>query len=417
MRISSNLLFQTGLNSMNAQQSDLMHLYQQIGSGQRMVTPSDDPLAAAQAINLSQSQAQNARFNENRSVAMQNLGVEDNTLSSVVTLMQNIKTTMIEAGNGTMSDADRMTLSTVLTSARDTLLGLANSTDGNGQYLFSGSRGDVVPFDNNGNYQGDARQRNIQIDQTRQLSSSDIGSDVFSRVSPGSNSYLTGAAGTNGGTGVIGTPAIINAGEVKKGYTFEVVFTSDTEYRIIPTSNNADPAAPVPLIIPGVINPDDKSGQLLIPGYGLQVKFSGQPVAGDSFTIEPAESTDMNVFQTMQNMIDALAGAQGAGSAEDQAKAQANFQNVLANSMQRMDLNYDNVLTVQSSVGTRMNEIDAVKANGALRHVGVTGELSRLEDLDYYTTTAQLQLRNSALQAAMMAFVKIQQTTLLNIGR
>ncbi|NYT65048.1 flagellar hook-associated protein FlgL [Alcaligenaceae bacterium] len=411
MRISSNLLFQTGLNSMNAQQSDLMHLYQQIGSGQRMVIPSDDPLAAAQAINLSQSQAQNARFNENRNVAMQNLGVEDNTLSSVVLLMQNIKTTMIEAGNGTMSDADRATLSGVLSSAKDTLLGLANATDGNGQYLFSGSKGNVIPFDGNGNYQGDTRQRNIQIDQTRQLPTSDIGSDIFSRVSPGSNSYLTNASPHNAGTGVVGTPTIIDAGNVKPGTSYEIVFTTDTEYTV-----NVIPADPSAAPISGTINLNDKTQKIEIPGHGLQVSFSGAPEAGDYFTLQPAESTSMNVFEAMQNMIDALAFAQGAGSAEDQAKAQAQFQNVLANSMQRMDLNYDNVLTVQSSVGTRMNEIDAVKDNGALRNMGVTRELSRLEDVDYYTATAQLQLRNSALQAAMMAFVKIQQTTMLNIS-
>lgn len=371
-------------------------------------------MAAAQAINLSQSQAQNARYNENRNVAMQNLGVEDNTLTSVVLLMQEIKTTMISAGNGTMSDADRMTLSSVLTNAKGTLLGLANATDGNGQYLFSGSKGDVIPFDNNGVYQGDDRQRNIQIDQTRQLPSSDIGSDVFTRVSPGSNSYLTNASPLNAGTGVISTPSIINSAEFQPGVSYEIVFTTDTgDYtvNVIPAPN--PPAA----AISGTIDLNAKSHQIQIPGHGLQVNFSGSPEAGDYFTLQPAETTSMNVFESIQNVISALEQAQSAGSAEDQAKAQAHFQNVLANSMQRMDLNYDNVLTVQSSVGTRMNEIDAVKNNGALRHLNVTGELSRLEDLDYYTATTQLQLRNSALQAAMMAFVKIQQTTLLNIGK
>src|SRR3546814_14091848 len=111
MLISSTLFFQTGLNSIHAQQSDLMHLYQQIGSGQRMVTPADDPLAAAQAINISQSQSLNQRFAENRSVLSQNLGIEENTLNSVTTLLQDVKTRLIEAGNGTMSDADRATRS------------------------------------------------------------------------------------------------------------------------------------------------------------------------------------------------------------------------------------------------------------------------------------------------------------------
>ncbi len=146
MRISSNLFFQTGLNSINAQQSDLMHLYQQIGSGQRMVTPADDPLAAAQAINISQSQTLNARFAANREVLKNNLGVEENTLNSVTTLIQDVKTQLIAVGNGTLSDADRATLSNVLANARTSLLGLANATDGSGQYLFSGSKGGTAPF-------------------------------------------------------------------------------------------------------------------------------------------------------------------------------------------------------------------------------------------------------------------------------
>src|SRR5690606_7635973 len=96
--------------------------------------------------NISQSQSLNNRYAENRAVANSNLGVEENTLYSVVQLMQDIKTRLIEAGNGTMADADRSTLSNVLSSARTTLLGLANATDGSGQYLFSGARGDVAPF-------------------------------------------------------------------------------------------------------------------------------------------------------------------------------------------------------------------------------------------------------------------------------
>ena len=87
MRISSSLVFQTGLKTINTQQSDLLHLYQQIGTGQKMVTPADDPLGASQAINLSQSQAQNARYADNRAVANQNLGTEEDALSTLTTLL------------------------------------------------------------------------------------------------------------------------------------------------------------------------------------------------------------------------------------------------------------------------------------------------------------------------------------------
>lgn len=180
MRISSNLFFQTGLNSMNAQQSDLMHLYKQVGSGQRMVTPSDDPLAAAQAINVSQTLAMSERYADNRAVATRNLGMQDNILSSVVFQLQDVKTRLVEAGGGTLTDIDRQALAQVLETSREGLLNLANSTDGNGQYLFSGAKGKTVPFQADGSYAGSEDPRLIQVDQTRRMDSANTGSTVFS---------------------------------------------------------------------------------------------------------------------------------------------------------------------------------------------------------------------------------------------
>src|SRR5690606_15939548 len=118
-----------------------------------------------------------------------------------------IKTRLVEAGNGTLSDQDRATLANVLSNAKSNLLGLANATDGSGQYLFSGSRGDQPAFqliDGKVIYKGDQSQRNIQADQTRQIPGSDIGSDVFDRAAPGTTGYLSSASNSNGGTGVVG---------------------------------------------------------------------------------------------------------------------------------------------------------------------------------------------------------------------
>src|SRR5690606_41280482 len=68
--------------AINAQQADLLHLYQQAASGQRMVTPADDPLGAAQAVNLSQSQSLNERYAANRDVLKMNLGNEEDRKST-----------------------------------------------------------------------------------------------------------------------------------------------------------------------------------------------------------------------------------------------------------------------------------------------------------------------------------------------
>src|SRR5690606_28015466 len=152
MRISSNLFFQTGLNSINAQQSDLVHLYKQVGSGKRMVTPSDDPLAAAQAINVIQTLAMSERYAANRQVASRNLGMQENVLNSVTLQLQDVKTRLIEAGNGSWADIDRATLPEVLETAGDGLVIVAISTHRKGQYQFSVALGKTAAFSDPGVY-------------------------------------------------------------------------------------------------------------------------------------------------------------------------------------------------------------------------------------------------------------------------
>lgn len=511
MRISSTLFFQTGLNSINAQQSDLMHLYQQIGSGQRMVTPADDPLAAAQAINISQSQSLNARFAANREVAKQNLGIEENALNSVTTLIQDIKTRLVEAGNGTLSDADRATLSNVLANARSNLLGLANSTDGSGQYLFSGAKGEAAAFqDVSGKivYMGDQGQRKIQADQTRQIAGSDVGSDVFNRAAPGTHVYLSRAVGTMAGTGVMSTPTISDPSGENVGGSFTITFPGPDpkDYSVTVTMPDGTPGTPItgeftpgteatldlgggvqvklsgapevgdtfvvepasspdyiaskvangvnatigsPTVAdyskvragdvfsieftdattyivtvnnPTAVPPSETSlPQKYVPGrentltlpYGMQVKISGDPADNDVFEVKaaPGPKTDLNIFNTLDGIIAALANP-----IQGDANATAQFQNTLATAVQRLDVNYNNVLTVRASVGSRMNELDALDANGSLRALSYSTQLSKMEDVDYYSATAQLQLRTSALEAAALAFRKIQATSLFNMG-
>src|SRR3546814_5572598 len=88
----------------------------------------------------------NQRYAENRAVATRNLGVEEDALTSLTNLLADVRTRAVEAGNGTLSDADRATLSDVLKQTKQTMLGIANTTDGNGQYLFSGSKGQTAAY-------------------------------------------------------------------------------------------------------------------------------------------------------------------------------------------------------------------------------------------------------------------------------
>jgi flagellar hook-associated protein 3 FlgL len=412
MRISSSLVFQTGLNTINAQQSDLMHLYQQIGSGQRMVTPADDPLAAAQAINLSQSQAQNSRYASNRAVANQNLGVEEDALNSLTLLLQDVRTRLVEAGNGTMSDADRQTLAGVLQNARNTALGIANTTDGNGQYVFSGSLGSVPAFAQDGTYNGDTLQRNIQADATRQIAGSDIGSDIFQRAQPGTLAYTSAADTGNTGTAIVSGPYISDrsappAGNPDARYSYEVTFTA-TGYDVTVTDNSTNPPTPGGTVSHPPLAADATEMDL---GNGTKVQISGTPATGDTFTVEPLKTQNANIFQTLDTLVAALNSP-----SDGDGQSTAALRNVLNTGMQQLASSYDNVLTVRASIGARMNELQALDDSGGQRGLGFTKALSGLEDLDYYQASTQLSLRKIALEGAGLAFQTIQGLSLFNLG-
>lgn len=415
MRISSNLFFQTGLNSINAQQADLVHLYKQVGSGQRMVSPSDDPLAAAQAINVSQTLAMSERYSANRQVASRNLGMQENVLNSVTLQLQDIKTHLVEAGNGSWSDLDRQTMAEVLETAREGLLNLANSTDGNGQYLFSGAKGKTAAFSDAGVYQGSNDARLVQVDQTRQLDSADIGSNIFSRAAPGTVGYVVvpqkAGGSANAGTAQFGAVTVTNPAGSAAGDNIRIEFINPDADGVPAQYNVYVGAATAPTATESY---DPDSGVVLGGAYGVEMKLSGEPAAGDEFRLTAlqsgAASEDLNLFQALDGMIAALRAP-----ASDAVSA-AELQNTLNSTMQRVDVVYNNVLSVRASAGTRMNEIDALEANGSTRILEYRNQLSQLEDLDYYTAITQLNLRTTALEAASMAFQKIQNTSLFNLN-
>src|ERR1700733_10257467 len=107
MRISTSQYLNMNVQSMDNQQSELSQLYAEISSGQAITTPADNPLGAAQAVQLSMQGATLSQYSSNQSAALTQLGSEDSTLSSVIQALQSVNTQLESAGNASLNDSNR----------------------------------------------------------------------------------------------------------------------------------------------------------------------------------------------------------------------------------------------------------------------------------------------------------------------
>jgi flagellar hook-associated protein 3 FlgL len=161
------MIYDSNIQSLNDGTSALLRTQQQLSSGKRILSPADDPVAAAQVMELSQSQAINAQYQDAQTAAKNNLGLIDGQLSTVTDLLGRIRELGVQAGSASLSVSDRQSIATELRARFDELIGIGNSTDGNGQYLFAGYQSSNKPFAGSVaggvSYAGDDGQRAVRV--------------------------------------------------------------------------------------------------------------------------------------------------------------------------------------------------------------------------------------------------------------
>ncbi len=195
MRISTQMMYQQNMRGITNSQAEWMKFGEQMSTGKRVLNPSDDPIAASQAVVLSQAQAQNSQYTLARTFATQKVSLEENVLNQVTTAIQTAQEKIVSAGNGTLSDDDRASLATDLQGIRDQLMNLANSTDGNGRYIFGGYKTESAPFAQaDGAYSGGTTNVTQQVDASRTMVIGHTGDKVFASLT--SNAVPEPAGGT-----------------------------------------------------------------------------------------------------------------------------------------------------------------------------------------------------------------------------
>ncbi|HEU0188213.1 MAG TPA: flagellar hook-associated protein FlgL [Gallionellaceae bacterium] len=397
MRISTSAIYDANVSILNQQQSRLLHTQEQLATGRRMLTPSDDPIASARALDVSQADALNTQYDTNRNVARSNYSLADGNMQSVVDLLQYVRERAVQAG-GAISAANRQAIGADLAIRMDELKGLANTTDGQGNYLFSGYQGKTVPFVGTAagvQYQGDDGQRMVQVSGSRQLAASDSGADVFMRIKNGNGTFVTQAAAGNTGSGLVAQGVVTNPAALT-GDSYRVNFNvvaGVTTYDIVDTTTATTLSA----------GNAYTSGNA-ISFAGMQISVSGAPANGDSFTTAP--SSNESLFKTLADLVASL---NAAGSSTNTQTL-----NSINKALGQLDNGLSKVLSVRASVGARMNEIDSLKTAGDDLGLSFKSTLSQLQDVDYNQGVSDMNQQQVALQAAQKTFKQVSDMSLFN---
>ncbi len=399
MRVSTSQIFDAGSRSIMDGQSALYKTQNQLSSGRRILTAEDDPVAASQVLLDTQAREVIGQYADNQSNASAQLALEESRLNSVVEAIQFIKEQVIAGGNASYSDSQREFIANDLQGQLDALLGVANSADASGRYLFSGFQGDTQPFQllSSGTvqYVGDDGQRLLQVGASRQIAVSDSGRNIFINNPSGNGTFATAAAAGNAGTGVVQPGSVMDA-QAWTGNDYQLQFNAGGTYTITNTTTAA---------VVGTYAYVEGTAINAIPGISFSI--SGTPAAGDTFTVNP--STNRSVFATVQDLITAFR-TNIAGN----AVAGANVRNTINSNMESLDQALDNVSRVQASIGSRRKELQGLSDLSSSLDLQYKEKISKLQDLDYVEALSRFASQQTQLEAAQKSFVQISGMSLFN---
>jgi flagellar hook-associated protein 3 FlgL len=163
-------------------------LSSELSSGLSVTSLSDNPVAASQASLLGSAISRDDSFVQNAATTEGLMQVSDGALGSVVTQVTSALSVAIGAVNGTNDLTDMTAAGSQLSSIRDEVLALANTSYG-GTYVFAGSKGNTQPFTLNTSstpatvtYNGDNVTGSITTSSGQQISTGLSGAAVFTGV-------------------------------------------------------------------------------------------------------------------------------------------------------------------------------------------------------------------------------------------
>jgi flagellar hook-associated protein 3 FlgL len=386
MRVTQSLEQSQFISALDSLESNLSTNQNDISTGLAFTTPSQDPAAAGSVNALDQVLSQSQQFSTNASSANSSLETESNALSQLQTQLQSIYSLALEANSGTASTQNLSDIGAQVSQIQSTLLSLANTQDGSGNYIFGGYATQAAPFAltaSGASYAGDTGQAQVQIAAGQTVATGDNGDVVFNQIKNGNGAFTVTPGASNTGSGVIGSTSVTSAAAYD-GKPYTISFSGPTAYSI----NTVPPTTG-----------SYTSGQA-IAFDGVQISLTGTPASGDTFAVAP--STNQSIFTTVQNLVTALQNPVNTPLGKTQ------LANSVAAALNNINQAITNTGTIEAQVGGRLNAITTAQSVGTSQQTQLKTSISSLQSLDYTSAVTTLTAQQVQLSAAMQAYTLTQ---------
>ncbi|HCA63819.1 MAG TPA: flagellar hook-associated protein 3, partial [Pseudomonas sp.] len=401
MRISTLQAFNNGVAGLQRNYANATRTQEQISTGNRILTPADDPVASVRLLQLDQQQNVLSQYNANLTAAKNSLTQEEVTLNSVNTVLQRVRELAVQAGNGGLSAEDRKSIAAELREREDELLSLMNTRNARGEYLFSGFQGKTQPFvraaDGSYSYQGDEGQRKLQIASSLNIPISDSGKSIFENViNAGRYVSALDTTAQPGSTLSVSAPLVQDEVAVSGNPPFPaagvgVHFTSDTEYVVYDLASPPDFTSLDPNLVlaSGSVDKESKTTEKLA-FRGVVIQFDGIPVGGETVEIQLDPSAQkQGLLGTVSSLRMALESPSGNAQVRD----------AVAVALTNLDHGMVSVDAARGNIGARLNVIETTQTDNedvALVNKAVQAEL---RELDYAEALSRLSFQTILLEA------------------
>ncbi|HYM72887.1 MAG TPA: flagellar hook-associated protein FlgL [Stellaceae bacterium] len=414
MRISTNEFLLGSLADMLAQQTTVNQLNREIASGQTMLDATADPGGAAQMVGVTNQIAHLTYDTANGQAATQTLQTGVGTLQQVTNLLVQLRQNAVAAANGTANSSDRQSLVASAQTVLQQLVQLANTQAPNGTYLFAGTTANTPAFATLASgqvvFSGDNGTNQIEIAPSLNVASTISGQNIFMNIPAGAGGVAVSAGGGNTGTAYAVVGGVTSGSQVTAaslaGTQYSVTFAAgpgnSLTYSV--TSGTGAPGSAGFLASQGVVASGGYSPGSDLAFAGIDLKINGSPAPGDSFAVQPGARTSL--FQNVHDLVAAL--QMPLGTAAQVTLSQQALQNVLAN----LTGAQTSVLSAQAVLGTSLSEIQSVQTQNNALASNAKIQLSNLQSANLPQVLANYSESLTALQAAQLAFAKVQNLTL-----